>query len=405
MYRRKLFDKLVAHLAKKEFSIITGARQTGKSTLLRQVEEYCKTADFPTAFLNLENKSVLAELNKHPMNLFGFLPTSSQRIYVFIDEIQYLDDPSNFLKLLFDDHSSLLKLIVTGSSAFYLDEKFNDSLAGRKRIFNLLTCDFEEYLELNNKPQFVEEVNRLINQPDAKSSHLEYLRIEWENYMIYGGYPSVVTEPDKNEKKVLLKEIRDSFIKRDILESGVSNETAFYQLFRILAEQSGKLVNLNELSTVLRIKNETVGNYISVMQKCFHIVLSRPFYRNLRKELIKMPKIYLLDTGLRNCLLNNFQPLSTRVDKGELWENLVFRILADKYGMESVYFWRTSAGNEIDFVLPDIEKPKAIEVKFDEAQVKPNKYKLFTDAYSEIPLKFVWFQPFGNNFFKILAEL
>ncbi len=405
MYRRKLFEKLVTHLAKKEFSIITGARQTGKSTLLRQLEEYCKTADLPTAFLNLENKSVLTELNKHPMNLFGFLPTSSQRIYVYIDEIQYLDDPSNFLKLLFDEHAGKIKLIVTGSSAFYLDEKFNDSLAGRKRIFNLLTCDFEEYLELNNKPQFVGELNRLINQSDAKSSHLEYLRIEWENYMIYGGYPAVVTEPDKNEKIVLLKEIRDSFIKRDILESGVSNETAFYQLFRILAEQSGKLVNLNELSTVLRIKNETVGNYISVMQKCFHIVLSRPFYRNLRKELIKMPKIYLLDTGLRNCLLNNFQPLSARMDKGELWENQVFRILADKYGLESVYFWRTSAGNEIDFVLPEIENPKAIEVKFDEAQVKPNKYKIFTDAYPEIPLKFVWFQTFGNEFFKSLAEL
>lgn len=405
MYRRKLFDKLVAHLAKKEFSIITGARQTGKSTLLRQVEEYCKTADFPTAFLNLENKSVLAELNKHPMNLFGFLPTSSQRIYVFIDEIQYLDDPSNFLKLLFDEHAGQLKLVVTGSSAFYLDEKFNDSLAGRKRIFNLLTCDFEEYLELSDKHQFIDEINRLINQPGAISTQFEYLRIEWENYMIYGGYPAVITEPDKNEKILLLKEIRDSFIKRDILESGVSNETAFYQLLRILAEQSGNLVNLNELSSTLRIKNETVANYISVMQKCFHVVLSRPFFRNLRKELIKMPKVYFLDTGLRNCLLNNFQPLSARVDKGELWENQVFRILTDKYGMESVYFWRTSAGNEIDFVLPEIEKPKAIEVKFDEAQVKPNKYKLFTEAYPEIPLKFVWFHPFDDMFFKSVDKL
>jgi predicted AAA+ superfamily ATPase len=405
MYRRKLFDKLVAHLAKKEFSIITGARQTGKSTLLRQLEEYCKTEDLPTVFLNLENKSVLAELNNHPLNLFGFLPASNQRIIVFIDEIQYLDDPSNFLKLLFDEHSSRIKLVVTGSSAFYLDEKFNDSLAGRKRIFNLLTCDFEEYLELSNKTHLVDEVNRLINQPGAKSTQLEFLRIEWENYMIYGGYPAVITEPDINEKILLLKEIRDSFIKRDILESGVSNETAFYQLLRILAEQSGNLVNLNELASTLRIKNETVGNYISVMQKCFHIVLSRPFYRNLRKELIKMPKIYFLDTGLRNCLLNNFQSLNTRMDKGELWENQVFRILADKYGMESIYFWRTSAGNEIDFVLPDIEKPKAIEVKFDEAQVKPNKFKIFTDAYLEIDLKFVWFHPFGNDFFKSLAEL
>jgi hypothetical protein len=405
MYRRKLFDKLVAHLAKKEFSIVTGARQTGKSTLLHQLEEYCKTADFPTVFLNLENKSVLSELNNHPLNLFGFLPTSNQRIIVFIDEIQYLDDPSNFMKLLFDEHVTQLKLVVTGSSAFYLDEKFNDSLAGRKRIFNLLTCNFEEYLELSDKYHFIDEINRLINQTGAKSTQLEYLRIEWENYMIYGGYPAVITEPDKNEKILLLKEIRDSFIKRDILESGVSNETAFYQLLRILAEQSGNLVNLNELSSTLRIKNETVANYISVMQKCFHVVLSRPFFRNLRKELIKMPKVYFLDTGLRNCLLNNFQPLSARMDKGELWENQVFRILTDRYGMESVYFWRTSAGNEIDFILPEIENPKAIEVKFDEAHVKPNKYKIFTDAYPEIPLKFVWFHPFEDMFFKSVAEL
>lgn len=405
MYRRKLFDKLVAHLAKKEFSIISGARQTGKSTLLHQLEEYCKTVDIPTVFLNLENKSVLAELNNHPMNLFGFLPVSNQRIIVFMDEIQYLDDPSNFLKLLFDEHANQIKLVVTGSSAFYLDEKFNDSLAGRKRIFNLLTCSFEEYLELSNKSHLVDEINRITFQPGAKSSQLEYLRIEWESYMIFGGYPAIVAEPDKNEKILLLNELRDSFIKRDILESGVSNETAFYQLFRILAEQSGKLVNLNELSAMLRIKNETVGNYISVMQKCFHIVLSRPFYRNLRKELIKMPKIYFLDTGLRNCLLNNFQNINTRMDKGELWESQVFRLLADKYGMESVYFWRTSAGNEIDFVLPEIENPKAIEVKFNEAQVKPNKYKLFQDAYPDIVLDFLWFQPFVTDFFKRLAEL
>lgn len=405
MYRRKLFDKLVAHLPKKEFSIITGARQTGKSTLLRQLEEYCKTENLPTAFLNLENKPILTELNNHPLNLLGFLPSSNQRIIVFIDEIQYLNDPSNFLKLLFDEHAHKIKLIVTGSSAFYLDKKFNDSLAGRKRIFNLLTCNFEEYLELSNKPQMVEEINRLNQQSGAKSLQLDYLRIEWENYMVYGGYPAVITESDKAEKISLLKEIRDSFVKRDILESGVSNEMAFYQLFRILAGQSGKLVNLNELSSTLRIKNETVGNYISVMQKCFHVVLSRPFFRNLRKELIKMPKVYLLDTGLRNCLLNNFQSLNIRTDKGELWENVVFRILADKYGINSVYFWRTTTGNEIDFLLPNIERPKAIEVKYDEVKVKPNKYKVFSEAYPEIPINFVWLQPFEEAFFRRVAEL
>src|SRR5699024_368959 len=115
-----------------------------------------------------------------------------------------------------------------------------------------------------------------------------------------------------------LKEIRDSFIKRDILESGVKDETSFYQLFRILAGQSGNLLNANELSTTLRIKRETVNSYLIVLQKCFHVALVKPFFRNLRKELIKMPKSYLLDTGLRHCLLNNFQHLSIRNDLGVL---------------------------------------------------------------------------------------
>ena len=101
-----------------------------------------------------------------------------------------------------------------------------------------------------------------------------------------------------------------------------------------------------------------------------------------------------------SCLLNNFQPLNTRIDKGELWENVVFRMLTNKYGIDSTYFWRTTAGNEIDFVLPDIEKPKAVEVKFDEAQIKPNKYKVFTEAYPEIPLLFAWMHPFDEAFFR-----
>jgi len=338
-------------------------------------------------------------LNDHPFNLLGFLPTSEKRIIVFIDEIQYLKDPSNFLKLLFDEHSTNIKLIVTGSSAFYLDDKFKDSLAGRKKIFNLFTCTFEECLELKGNSRLLDEFKRLKKLPNAKSTLIDFLRMEWEDYMLYGGYPAVIAESDKKEKINMLKEIRDSFIKRDILEAGLTNETAFYQLFRILAGQTGNLVNFNELSSTLRIKNETVGRYLMVMQKCFHIVLTRPFYRNIRKELVKMPKVYLLDTGLRNCLLNNFQPLNERTDKGELWENTIFRLLADKYPEEEIQYWRTSTGNEVDFVLPEYTTPKAIEVKFEKTKIRENKYKMFRNAYPEIPLHFIWFSPFDEQFF------
>ena len=405
MIRRKLFEDLTAHLLKKEYSIITGGRQTGKSTLLKQLEAHCKQMEIPVVFLNLENRTVLTELNENPLNILKFMPESNKKTVALVDEVQYLANPSNFLKLLYDEHSEQIKVVATGSSAFYINRQFKDSLAGRKKLFQLYTCSFDEYLLLSGKSQLLEEKARLMKNPDFKSTLIDYLRIEWETYMIYGGYPAIITEPDKQEKINRLKEIRDSFLKRDILESGVMNESAFYNLFRILAGQTGNLVNVNELSSTLRIKNETVDNYLTVLQKCFYIALIKPFSSNLRKELVKMPKVFLLDTGLRNCLLNNFQPFSERNDKGELWENTVFRILADKYGVDTIHYWRTSGGNEVDFVLSDIGESKAIEVKYDKNQLKVNKYKLFKETYPEIPLHFIWMYPYDQDFFEKSAKL
>jgi hypothetical protein len=401
MIRRKLFESLKTHLDKKEFTIVTGARQTGKSTLLRQLETYCKENLIPCVFLNLENKVILTELQGSPLNVLKYLPDTDERTVVFIDEVQYLDDPSNFLKHLYDEHREQIKIVASGSSAFYMDHRFKDSLAGRKKIFRLYTCSFDEYLLLSGKPDLQEEKSRLVLNKDAKSTRINYLQQEWETYMIYGGYPAIITEPDKREKANRLREIRDSFVKRDILESGITNETAFYNLFRILAGQSGNLVNVNELASTLRIRNETVNNYMNVMQKCFHIALPSPFSRNLRKELTKMPKVFMLDTGLRNCLIDNFQPVASRIDKGELWENTFFRILANKYDLDSIHFWRTSEGNEVDFLVSGTEEPpQAIEVKYDQAHIKPNKYGLFTKAYPEIPLTFSWMYPFDEDFFR-----
>ena len=398
--KRNLFKRLVFHLEKKEYTIITGARQTGKSTLLKQLEEYCNAMQYPVLHINLENKNILSELDKSPLNLLSFLPASEKRITVLIDEIQYLQDPSNFLKLIYDEYVEKIKLVVTGSSAFYIDDSFRDSLAGRKKIFNLLTCSFDEYLLLSGKGELVDEIARIQSNSNAKSLQLEVLQQEWENYMIYGGYPAVITEPDRQEKMVRLAEIRDSFIKRDILESGVQNETAFYNLFRIIANQSGNLINANELSKSLRIKCETVNHYLKILQKCFHIAVVKPFSRNIRKELIKMPKSYLMDTGLLCSLLNNFQPLHLRADKGMLWENSYFRVLCDQYGQDNIMFWRTSDDNEVDFILPYLENPHAIEAKFSERLIKESKYKKFTENYPDLPLSFAYFETFNEDFFR-----
>ena len=401
--RRNLFKPLLAHRDKKEFTILTGARQTGKSTLLRQLETSCKELSKPCVFLNLENRDILSILDENPLNLLNYLPDVEEKVIVFLDEIQYLKDPSNLLKLLYDEHVERVKIVATGSSAFYIDDHFRDSLAGRKRVFQLLTCSFDEHLRLNEKDDLLVEYQRIISNKQAKTAQLDYLQQEWQSYLLYGGYPSVITESDRKEKIEKLKEIRDSFVKRDILESGVQNETAFFHLFRLLAEQSGSLVNVHELSVTLRIKTDTVSNYLHILQKCFHLALIKPFFRNLRKELTKMPKGFLLDSGLRNSLINNFQLIPDRLDKGELWETVFFRALADKYGRDEIYYWRTADNNEVDFVLPEIEVPFAVEAKYDESAIKPSKYKKFTEAYPEIPLHYAWLYPFNENFFRRLT--
>ncbi|MGY6520212.1 MAG: ATP-binding protein [Mongoliitalea sp.] len=398
--KRKLFLKLLQHLPKKEFTILTGARQTGKTTLLTALRNHCVQEGLPVIFINLENKSFLAELDSNPLNLLAYLPTQDKKTVVFIDEIQYLSDPSNFLKLIYDDYHHLIKIVASGSSAFYIDEKFKDSLAGRKRIFHLTTCDFEDYLVLQGKEDLWQEIVRIKEQPHAKSLKIDLLRLEWDSYLLFGGYPAIVTEPLMNEKKEMLKEIRDSFIKRDIIESGVQNEIAFYQLFQILASQTGQLVNVNELSNTLKVRNETIQNYLEVMEKCFHVSLVKPYFANIRKELVKMPKGYLLDTGLRNSLLNNFTPINQRLHKGEIWEQAVFRLLVDRYGLDTIRFWRTSDGKEIDFILPDENPPLAVEAKFDLKIAKPKKYQLFRDTYPQFHFQFASMQPWSENFFR-----
>jgi predicted AAA+ superfamily ATPase len=397
---RSVFQPLMQHLLKKEFTIITGARQTGKSTLIKQLYEHCRKANVPAVFLNLENKNILMHVNGSPLNLLSYLPVTEERTIVFVDEIQYLQDPSNFLKLLYDEHAEKIKIVATGSSAFYLDNSFKDSLAGRKKIFWLRTCSFDEYLQLRDRQDLLNDVVRIRTDINAKSVYMEILLQEWEAYMLYGGYPAVITESDNQEKIARLAEIRDSYLKRDMLEAGIQNETTFYYLFRILAGQSGNLLNINELSSTLRVKHDTIMNYVTVLQKCFHVSLVRPFYRNLRKELTKMPKVYLLDTGMQNSLLNNFQLFTFRTDKGMIWETLYYKLLCEKYGIDDILFWRTSDGNEVDFVMPYLEKPYAVEVKYDQALAKATKYKKFEETYPDIPLSFGWLHPFDENFFR-----
>lgn len=390
MITRFNFSEIEDHVNKKEFTILIGARQIGKSTLLKQLFDKLLKQKKTVHFINLDRKDILTELDNNPLNLFQFYPLQDgHKIIVMIDEIQYLKDASGFLKLLYDDFGDRLKIIATGSSAFYIDNNFKDSLVGRKKIFEMYTLNFDEFLAFKNRKELLEDLSKLRNSSKTKSIYKAELFNLLDEYCNYGAYPAIVLEDKIEDKISLLQEIRDSYIKRDVLESNIQDETKFYRFLMLLASQSGGLVNINELSKTLRIANVTIENYLFVLQKCFHIGLVNPFYNNLKKELIKMPKVYFNDLGLRNILVNYFAPIQTRVDKGELFENLVYRTLLDKEEKDKIKFWRTADGNEVDFVVESSYlKGYAIECKFSEEQINEKKYNKFVENYPQIPLRF-----------------
>ena len=394
MVRRYKQTIIANHITKKEFTILIGPRQIGKSTMLLQLFQDLKDKNEPVYFLNLDRKTILDQLDENPENLFNICPLQEgKRIIVFIDEIQYLKDATTFLKLLYDEYASQLKIIATGSSAFYIDKQFKDSLVGRKKIFQMGTLTFEEFLLFKGRKDLVSEVIQLKTKKKSKSIHENLLWAFMDEFINYGGYPAVVLENNIEAKIELLKEIRDSYIKRDVLESGVSDQGKFYRMLMLLASQSGNLLNVNEISNTLRITNATVENYLYILQKCFHITLVKPFYNNLRKELTKMPKIYINDLGLRNILINYFSPIDLRADKGEVLENLVFRLLSERYDEDQIKYWRTADGNEVDFVIEtSFLKGHSIEVKFNEQDAKPSKYNKFKQNYPDFPLEFWWWK-------------
>ncbi len=389
--QRKLYQKLEKHLSKKEFTIIIGPRQVGKTTLLKQLYEKVKKEKQNAVILSLEDSEIKAQINAHPDNVFKYIPkpTSKNKVYLFIDEVQYAKDPSHFLKYLFDHYAPSLKVIATGSSAFYIDQKFTDSLAGRKIIFELYSLDFEEFLLFKGKTSLLKELALIKSDEEYISKKYKYFELLLEEYMTYGAYPAVVLEENIEYKIMLLKEIKNSFLKKDILESAIEHEEKFYRLLTLLAAQIGNTLNVNELKNTLQLNEKTLSRYLFVLQKCFHIQLIKPFYQNLRKELTKMPKVYFNDLGLRNVLLNQFENPENRSDKGALLENLVYLFLREKEGIENIRYWRTADGNEVDFVIEtSYQKGYAIEVKWSDEKTSISKYSKFIDAYPSFPLKF-----------------
>jgi len=386
MKKRFLFSRIMERLHKdNRIIVITGPRQSGKTTLMKQIRNELKKDDVETFFFNLEDTDYLTPFNESPKNLLKLLPVE-RKVFVFVDEIQYLKNPSNFLKYIYDEHREYIKLIVSGSSAFYIDEKFDDSLSGRKWLYTLYSMGFREYIHFRDEDIYQQCIIDGVDifQPAIRRE----IQALFEDYILYGGFPEVVTNTNNELRKEILNDIIYSYLKKDVKDSGIKYEDKFYNVLKLLSAQVGNLVNKNEICKTVGISQSAVEHYLHVLKKTFCISLIPPFFSMVSKEISKMPKVFFFDNGIRNMLIKNFTPLELRLDKGGMLENVVFKYFVETQAPEEIKFWRKKAGAEIDFVIND----KAYEVKFSTANVKSQQLQSFKSSNPDIDLLVLFYR-------------
>ena len=344
MYQRILEQTINKKFFKGKIIIITGARQTGKTTLsLKILKKFPKQE---VRLFNCDNPTDREELANKDLNFLKQL--IGQAKVVFVDEAQKVENIGETLKLLVDFYKNKKQILVTGSSSINLLDNTQESLTGRKYTYRLFPLSLEEIY------------------PDKN-----YLKIfkELEELIIFGSYPEIVSQTSFKEKKELLRELASSYIYKDVLGfQGVKSPDVLIKLLKALALQIGSQVSYNELANLVKIDKKTIERYVHLLEKNFVIFRLPPFTRNKRREISKLRKIYFYDTGIRNAVINNFNFLDSRKDIGMLWENfaIVERMKFRSYHKINAeqYFWRTYDGNEIDLIEEEAGKLNGYEFKW-----------------------------------------
>ncbi|MCM1066094.1 MAG: ATP-binding protein [Muribaculaceae bacterium] len=337
--------------------VLIGARQVGKSTLLRHLVE-----SRPEKLLSIncddpESRSLLSGANLSTLRLL----VGGAKI-VLIDEAQRVDNIGMTLKMIVDTMPDV-QLLVSGSSSLDLRNKLNEPLTGRQFEYFLYPLSIKELYE-------------------AKG--LIEVRGSLEQYLIFGTYPDVVTHPA--DAAEILTNLSDIYLYKDILSlESVRRPELLSKILTALALQLGSEVSYNELAKTVGSDAKTVERYIDLLEKCFVIFRLGAFSRNLRNEIKKGRKIYFYDLGIRNAILRNFAPLATRSDAGALWENffIVERLKANEYSRRNAltYFWRTTSQQEVDYIEEANGMINAFELKWNPRKAMVAAPKLFTAAY------------------------
>lgn len=345
--------------------VIYGPRQVGKTTLVKQI--LADFTDNKSLYINADQLKYRHLLQSQDLPTLAGIVKNCR--LVVIDEAQRVENIGINLKIMADNFKKT-KFIVTGSASLDLANKINEPLTGRKKTFILY-------------PLSVNELNRYFGNFETKT--------QLERWLIYGGYPEIVLQTNFETRQNLLAEIIGNYLYRDLLDLGeIKKPGKLVDLLRLLAFQIGGEAVISELASNLAIDRVTVEKYLDLLEKSFVIFKADGFSRNLRKEIAKTSRYYFWDNGIRNSLIENFNPLHIRNDKGQLWENFVVVERRKMHQEQKIrtnnYFWRTYDQKEIDLVEESGGQISGFEIKWD-GDIRPATKKEFLRAYPSAKLK------------------
>jgi len=364
--KREIQNNIEKRLFRKKVIIIYGARRVGKTTLVREIQ---KKFQDTSLYLNCDEPDIREALtDKTSTELKSFI---GPKQLVIIDEAQRVRNIGITLKLIVDNYPEI-QIISTGSSSFELSNQTVEPLTGRKYEYFLYPFSISELKSIYSNL----EIDRLL-----------------EKIIIFGMYPEIIINGFDNERN--LKEITKSYLYKDVLQyQNIRNPDILEKLLQALALQIGNEVSYNELSNSLGIDKKTVQSYISILEKAFVIFKLGPFSRNLRNEIKKLRKIYFIDTGIRNALINNLNPFALRNDTGVLWENFFIteRIKnnSNNFLSKNIYFWRTHQKEEIDLIEESADSMSAYEFKWkNKKSIREKAPKAFNDKYKNVNFRII----------------
>ena len=360
LIKREIFQELKEHLTQKEITLLVGPRQVGKTTLMRELAGHLESIGKKYLFLNLDNEADEKYFTSQAELIEKIRIHLAPGGFVFIDEIQRKKDAGIFLKGIYDLDLPY-KFIVSGSGSLELKEKIHESLAGRKRIFEINPVNFKEFANFKTDYRYEDRIGSYFEIEKDRT------KIFLKEYLNFGGYPRVILANHVLEKNKIMGEIFRSCVEKDLLSLlEIDRPEAFSLMVKIIASQSGQILNYSKLGQQIDLTFAPLKKYLWYAQKIFLLKIVRPYFTNKQKEITRSSSAYFYDLGLRNFSIELMGALSDPQSFSFVFQNFVLNALLEKNKDTAavINFWRTLSGAEVDFVINRGREVLPVEVKY-----------------------------------------